>query len=120
MCTSHVPKHIQIGISGKKNCFWRNDFKLKDRFRLDIRWRFLMRRSVNWCRLTREAGDVPSLVVSRTRLDGDLKASSGRWQSYPQQGVGTRWSLCSLPTQAVLCFYDSILHFVRMQHDHNI
>ena len=75
----------------------------------------------NWYRLPREAVDAPSLEVSKTRLDGDLEASSGQWQQgVSGQGGGTGWSLCSLLTQAILCFCDSILHFVRMQLDHNI
>lgn len=113
---SYVPKHIQIGITEKKNCYWGNGFKLKEgRFGLDIRWNFFMSRLLrNWYRLTREAGDVPSLEVSKTRLDGDLEASSGQWQQgVSGQGGGTGWSLCSLLTQAILCFCDSILHFVR-------
>ncbi|KFO54459.1 hypothetical protein N302_04721, partial [Corvus brachyrhynchos] len=51
-----------------------NGFKLKEgRFRLDIRKKLFTVRVVRpWHRLPREAVDIPSLAVSKARLDGAL------------------------------------------------
>ena len=53
---------------------WGNGFKLKEgRFRLDIRMKFFTMRFVrHWHRLSREAVDVPSLEVFKSKLDGAL------------------------------------------------
>ena len=55
----------------------------------------------------RNAG-YPSLEVSKTRLEGprqhDLAGGS-----QPTAGVGTAWVLWSLPTHAILLFYDCLL-----------
>ena len=48
-------------------------FKLKERFRSDIRKKFFTMRVVrHWHRLPREAVDAPSLEVFKARLDGAL------------------------------------------------
>lgn len=52
--------------------------------------------------LPREAVDAPFLEVSKTRLDGGLS----NLVPVHSRGVGTR-SLRSLPTQAVLRFYEN-------------
>jgi len=56
-----------------------------------------MRVVKHWPRLPREAVAAPSLAVSKARLDGLVEdvPDHGR-------GVGTRWSLRSLPTLTIL------------------
>lgn len=41
---------------------------------------------------------IPYLEVFRARLDGPWAALYGGWQPGPWQGVGTRFSMRSLPT----------------------
>jgi len=54
----------------------------------------------HWKSMPREAMDSMSPEVFKARLDAVL--GSPGWKPCPQQGVGTRWSLRSLPTQAIL------------------
>jgi len=82
-----------------------NGFKLKeDRFRLDVRKKFFTMRVVrHWNRLPREAVDAPSLEVLKTRLEGAWSNLVWWKVSLPMAGgVGTRWSIRSLPTQTIL------------------
>ena len=61
----------------------------------------------HWSRLPREAVDAPSLEVFKTRLGAALGNLIESVASLPSPGGGrTRWSLRSLPTQAILWFYD--------------
>jgi len=56
--------------------------------------------------LLREAVDPPSLEVLKVRLDGSLSSLSW-WVS--TEGAGTGWALSSLPIQAILWFYNTML-----------
>ena len=64
---------------------------------------FPMRVVKHWPRLPREAVAAPSLAVLKARLDGAL-SNLGWWKMSLAhgRGVGTRWSLRSLPTQTIL------------------
>jgi len=80
-------------------------FTLKEsQFRLDIRNTFFTVRVVrHWHRLPREAVAAPSLAVFKARLDGALSNLVGWKMSLLMAGgVGTRWSIRSLPTQTSL------------------
>ena len=46
---------------------------------------------------------------SRLGWMGPWAAWAGEWQPCPQQETGTGWALRSLPTQAILWFYDSMV-----------
>ena len=63
----------------------------------------------HWTRLPREIADAPSQKCSRPGWPGFWATwCSGR---YPctRQGIGTRWSISSLPTQTIQWFYDSMI-----------
>ena len=59
----------------------------------------------HWHRLPRDTVNAPSRPVWMVFW----AAWSGGGQPCLWQGVGTRWSLRSLPTQAILWFYNSLI-----------
>ena len=66
---------------------------------------FTVRVVTQWNRLPRAVVDAPSLEVLKARL---AEALSNLVEGVPahSRGVGTRWSLRSLPTQTILWFYE--------------
>jgi len=56
----------------------------------------------HWHRLPREVVAAPSLGTLKARLDGALGSLSWRVEALPVAGVGSGWTLRSLPTQAIL------------------
>ena len=59
--------------------------------------------------LLREAVDPPSLEVLKVRLDGALGSLSWWAVALSTEGAGTGWALSSLPIQAILWFYNTML-----------
>ena len=57
--------------------------------------------------MPKEAVDAPSLEAFKARSHGTLAGTV--WKSSLWQGIGTGWSLRSLPTQAILQFYEFVL-----------
>jgi len=74
-----------------------NGFKLEEgRFRLGIRKKFFTVRMVTlWHRLPREAVDVPSLAVFKSRLDGVLSSLVWWKVSLPTAG-GWNQMICEV------------------------
>ena len=72
------------------------------RFQLDTRGKLFSQRVVrHGHQLPREAVDAPALEAFKARLD---RALGSLVQC--MAGVGTGWSLRSLPTQTILLFYE--------------
>ena len=88
-----------------------NGFNLKEgRFKLDVRLKFFTQKVVRcWNWLPREAVYAPSLEVLKARLDENLGSLIWWVATLLKKAVGTRHSLRSLFTQAILCFYDSMI-----------
>ena len=91
-----------------------NGCKRKEgRFRLNIRKKFLTMRVVKqWNRLPREQRSCryPLLRIVQGQV-GWSSEQPGLVEDVPAhgRGIGTRWSLRSLPTLTILWFYDSMI-----------
>ena len=68
----------------------------------------ILQKDLNACKLCISALDAPPWKHSRPGWMGPWAAWFSGWQPCPLQGVGTRWSLRSFPTKAILRFYDSM------------
>lgn len=86
-------------------------FKLEEaEFRLDRRKKYFPVRVVShWNRLSREVVRGRSLELFEVRLGGVLRTLCSRRSLCTWQGIGTRWSFSSCPTQTIPWFYDKCL-----------
>ena len=63
----------------------------RERFRLDVRWKFFTQRVVrNWHRFSREAVGAPSLEALKAWLDGALGSLSS-WRAALPMAEGRDW-----------------------------
>jgi len=67
---------------------------------------------VHWNRLPKGVVDALSLQAFKARLDVALGSLVCWLATCTQQGVGTRWSLWSFSTQAILGFHDLVLRLL--------